>query len=372
MNNIQKLNALGQSVWCDNISRRMIDGGELQRLIDLGIVGVTSNPTIFMKAITGGTDYDERFQKLLHEGANIKTIYEHLVIPDIVDAADILRPIYERTNGVDGFISLEVSPKLAYNTPATVAEARRLFTEVNRPNVFIKVPATSMGIPAIELLIAEGINVNVTLIFSIAVYRDVAHAYIRGLKQLQKRGGDLSKVSSVASFFVSRVDSAVDKLLAEKRLKYPQADQLLGKAAIANAKLAYVRFKEWFDVREEFGALAQAGARVQRPLWASTSTKNPAYPDTMYVDELIGPNSVNTMPPETIQATLDHGRTEVTIDRDLEEAQQVLAELGNMDIDMTAVTDQLTFDGVKLFAQSFQELLDNLAEKESRLRAQSV
>ncbi|MBI1825412.1 MAG: transaldolase [Planctomycetes bacterium] len=388
MNNLQKLHALGQSVWCDNISRRMIDSGELQRLIDIGIVGVTSNPTIFMKAITGSADYDVRIAQILagdHGSGSdgddsdrfdlngIKNIYEKLVIPDIADAADILRPVYDRTNGVDGYISLEVSPKLAYNTPATVAEAKRLFKTLNRPNVFIKVPATSMGIPAIEMLIADGINVNVTLIFSIAVYREVAAAYINGLQTLQKRGGDLSKVASVASFFVSRVDTAVDKLLTERREKNnAKAAHLLGKAAIANAKLAYARFKEMFDPAGPFGALAASGGRVQRPLWASTSKKNPEYRDTIYVDELVGANTVNTMPPETIQATFDHGRTEITIDRGVEDAQRTLAELGNLDINLTAVTDQLTFDGVKLFAQSFQDLLENIAKKETQLRARSA
>lgn len=393
MNNIQKLNSLGQSVWVDNISRKMIDSGELQRLIDLGVSGVTSNPTIFMKAITGGTDYDDLFTRILSSGdeasaeadsGELMRHYEKLVIPDIADAADILRSVHDRTGGVDGYISLEVNPKLAYNTPGTVSEGKRLFAELNRPNVFIKVPATAQGIPAIEMLIAAGVNVNVTLVFSIAVYREVAKAYISGLRHFQKKGGDVSKVSSVASFFVSRVDTAVDKLLKEK-LATAQSNgkqenaagaehlqRLLGKAAIANARIAYERFKEMFDSNGEFGPLAAAGARPQRPLWASTSTKNPAYKDTIYVDELIGKDTVNTMPPETIAAFLDHGMAEVTIERDLNDARQTLAALGNLDVDLAAITDQLTFEGVRSFAVSFQELLDNLAAKELKLRAASA
>jgi len=367
-NTIQKLFDLGQSVWCDNLSRRMIDSGELQRLIDLGIVGITSNPTIFMKAITGGNDYDDRFLKLLDEDRSPLEIYEGLVIPDIVDAADFLRPVYDRTGGVDGYVSLEVNPKLAYKTEATVAEARRLFKEVNRPNVFIKVPATNQGIPAIEVLIGEGINVNVTLIFSITMYRNVMGAYLNGLQRLRRRGGDLSKVASVASFFVSRVDSLVDKRLEEKRANGAKVDHLLGKAAVANAKLAYARFLETFDPKGEFGELARACARVQRPLWASTSTKNPKYPDTIYVDNLVGPNTVNTLPPATIDAVLDHAKTAVTITNGLDAARSVLGTIGNLDIHMNDVTEQLTTEGVNLFAQSFDELLANLTEKEKQLR----
>ncbi len=368
INTIQKLHSLGQSVWCDNLSRKMIDSGELGRLIDLGVVGITSNPTIFMKAITGGGDYDDLLQSRSDEDLDVVSTYERLVLPDIADAADLLRPVYERMNGIDGYVSLEVNPKLAYDTEATIAEARRLFAELDRPNVFIKVPATEVGIPAVETLIGEGINVNVTLIFSLAMYRKVMRAYIDGLKRYDAVGGDLSRVASVASFFVSRVDTLVDKLLEEKRNTRASVEGLLGTAAVANAKLAYARFTEVFDRAGEFGALAARGARVQRPLWASTSTKNPAYPDTKYVDDLVGPDTVNTMPPETLASTLDHGRSEVTIDRDLEGARAALAGLAEVDIDLKAVTDQLTIEGVNAFAKSFDELLANLAAKRARLK----
>jgi transaldolase/glucose-6-phosphate isomerase len=321
-----------------------------------------------MKAITGGDDYDNLLASLSDEDLDVVSTYERLVLPDIADAADLLRPVYERTNGIDGYVSLEVNPKLAYETEGTIAEARRLFAELDRPNVFIKVPATEAGIPAIETLIGEGINVNVTLIFSVAMYRKVMWAYIEGLKRYDKAGGKLSRVGSVASFFVSRVDTLIDKLLEEKRKSGAKVEGLMGLAAVANAKLAYSRFVEVFDRSGEFGSLAEKGARVQRPLWASTSTKNPAYPDTKYVDDLVGPNTVNTMPPETLSATLDHGRTEVTIDRDLEGARSTLARLAEVGIDLQAVTDQLTVEGVKSFAKSFDELLANLSAKRTRLK----
>ncbi|MHC4698257.1 MAG: transaldolase [Planctomycetota bacterium] len=367
-NTIEKLYELGQSIWCDNISRGMIDTGELQRLIDLGVVGVTSNPTIFLKAVTGGSDYDELFNELLAEGLETQAIYEGLVLPDIADAADILRPVYERTNGVDGYVSLEVDPKLAYDTEATVAEARRLFNTLSRPNVFIKVPGTEEGIPAVETLIAEGVNVNVTLIFGIDIYMKVVRAYMNGVRRYAVSGGDPSMVASVASFFVSRVDTLVDKLL-EKHGTGRDVDHLFGKAAIANARLAYACFEEVFTPEGEFAELAARGARVQRPLWASTSTKNPAYPDTIYVDGLVGPQTVNTLPPATIEAALNHGKTDVTIDEDLDEARAVLMELANLDIDIHAVTDKLRVDGVDLFARSFNDLLSNLESKRSTLRA---
>jgi transaldolase len=368
-NVIQRLYEQGQSIWCDNISRRMIETGELQSLIDLGVVGVTSNPTIFMKAITGGTTYDNLLSKLLAKTQERMDVYEGLVLPDIADAADILRPVYERTKGVNGYVSLEVNPKLAYDTDGTVNEARRLFGTLKKPNVLIKVPATDEGMPAIETLIAEGINVNVTLIFSLAMYEKTMAAYMAGLRRLETGGGDLSKVASVASFFVSRVDTLVDKLLEEKRAGGAKVDHLLGRAAAANAKLAYARFEEVFGASGEFKELAGKGARAQRPVWASTSTKNPDYPDTKYVDELVGPNTVNTIPPSTIEAALDHGRSETTIRDDLEGARQLFAELGQIGIDIDAVTDKLRVDGVDAFAKSFEELLANLEQKQKQLRA---
>lgn len=366
MNPIQQLGKLGQSVWCDNLGRGMLDAGELKRLIDLGVTGVTSNPTIFMKAIFSGDDYDDRISAEDEAGLSVVDLYERLVLPDIADAADLLKPIHDRTDGVDGYVSLEVNPKLAYNPDATVAEARRLYRRLNRPNVLIKVPATEQGLSAIEYLIAEGISVNVTLIFSVAMYKRVMDAYVKGLGKFDATGGDVSRVASVASFFVSRVDSAVDKLLEEKKKAGAKVDDLFGLAAVANAKVAYQRFGEVFDRAGTFARLADRGARVQRPLWASTSTKNPAYPDTKYVDTLIGPDTVNTMPPETLTAALDHAKPARSIDRGLDEAHTALARLGELGISLTAVTDQLTTDGVNAFAKSFDELLDNLKKKRER------
>ncbi len=366
-NTIQTLNGLGQSIWCDNLSRGMIDSGELQRLIDLGVTGVTSNPTIFMKAITTGNDYDQRIAALRERGAGLMGVYEGLVIPDIIDAADALRPVYDKTNGQDGYVSLEVNPRLAFKPDATIAEAKRLHAEIDRPNLLIKVPATKPCLPAVESLIGQGISVNVTLIFSIAMYREVMQAYLNGLRRLHARGKDIGKVASVASFFVSRVDTLVDKLLDERRAKGVAVDHLKGGAAIANAKLAYVRFQEAFHPNGPFAELAQAGAHVQRPLWASTSTKNPDYPDTLYVDNLIGPHTVNTLPPATIDAVLDHGATSVTITEGVDAARGLLAGIGNLDIHMKDVTDQLTREGVEAFTESFEALLANLETKQATL-----
>lgn len=367
-NNIQKLNELGQSIWCDNLGRGMIDNGELQRLIDLGITGVTSNPTIFMKSISSGSEYDDQLAALADKERDVINLYEGLVISDIVDAADALRPIYDKTNGADGYVSLEVNPKLAYRPDATINEAKRLYAAIDRPNVLIKVPATEPCITAVESLIAQGISVNVTLIFSIPMYKNVMQAYVAGLRRWRSRGGDVSKVASVASFFVSRVDTLVDAKLEEKKKQGAKVDQLMGAAAIANAKLAYLRFQEVFDPKGAFAELADAGARVQRPLWASTSTKNPKYPDTLYVDNLIGPNTVNTLPPSTIEAVLDHGKTAVTITDGADAARGVLAEIGNLDIHMKDVTDQLTREGVDAFSQSFEELIANLDKKRKALK----
>ena len=370
-NTIEKLRDQGQSIWCDYLSRDMIDSGGLQRLLDIGVVGVTSNPTIFMKAITTGTDYDDRFHRLLAGGCRGMALYEGLVLPDIADAADVLKPVYDRTDGVDGYVSLEVNPKLAYDTEGTLSEARRLFRALNRPNILIKVPATSEGIPAIETLIGEGINVNATLIFSLAMHDRVMQAYRNGLGKLDAAGGDVKKVASVASFFVSRVDTLVDKLLTEKHPPHTDVTDLLGAAAVANAKLAYARFEQTFDASGEFAALAAKGARVQRPVWASTSTKNPDYPPTKYVDDLVGPDTVNTLPPQTIDAVLHEGRTQVAIRDDLPGAHTVFEQLEKVGIHVDAVTDRLSIDGVGLFVQSFDELLANLDEKQESLRAAS-
>lgn len=367
-NTIEKLYAAGQSIWCDNVSRAMLDGGELQRLIGLGIVGVTSNPTIFMKAITGSHDYDQKIGELHARGLDTMAVYEGLVIPDIVDAADQLRPVYDRTDRVDGYVSLEVNPKLAFDTPGTIEEARRLYGLLNRPNVFIKVPATDAGIPAIETLIGEGINVNVTLIFSLGMYEQVMQAYVGGLQRLVDSGGDPSRVASVASFFVSRLDTLVDKLITEKHPQHAEVADLVGEASIANAKLAYRRFEEFFDADGAFGPLAKLGARVQRPLWASTSVKNPNYPATRYVDALVGPNTVNTLPPATIDAVLREGSSECSISDDLHGCRTIVEQLLRLGIHLDGVTDKLLADGVAIFADSFDELLANLTAKQQQLR----
>jgi transaldolase/glucose-6-phosphate isomerase len=366
-NTIQQANIHGQSIWYDNIRRGMIESGELQNLIDQGVTGLTANPTIFEKAISSSVDYDEALLRLAEAGRSLNEVYEDLVISDIQSAADLLRPAYDRSDGADGFASLEVNPHLASDTSGTVAEARRFFNALNRPNVLIKVPATPEGIPAIRQLIGEGINVNVTLIFSLDAYRLVQEAYIAGLEQLAQRGGDLSKVASVASFFVSRVDTAVDNELS--RLGGNGSGDLsglMGRAAVANAKLAYRAFQETFGT-QRFAALKAGGARVQRPLWASTGTKNPAYSDVLYVDSLIGPDTVNTMPDATVEAFLDHGQVAVTVTQGVAEAQQVINSLEKVGVSMSGVTARLLADGVKAFADSFDQLMGNIEGKRSKL-----
>jgi len=364
MTKLHELGQLGQSIWYDNIRRALLDSGELKALVEAGVTGVTSNPTIFEKAIAGSTDYDEALHQLVDAGKSVQEIYEALALDDIGRAADLLRPIYDRTGAADGYVSLEVSPTLAHDTENTIAEARRLFGTLGRPNVMIKVPATPAGIPAIETLIADGINVNVTLIFSLAQYKDVAHAYIAGLERRAAQGGDVSRVASVASFFVSRVDSAVDQALEA----HPEGAELQGKTAIANAKQAFASFREIFG-GARWERLAAQGARVQRPLWASTSTKNPLYPDTLYVDQLIGPHTVNTVPPQTLQAVLDHGTAAATLEAGLKEAQSQLARLPEFGVDLDAITQQLLDDGVASFAKSFESLMHSIAHKRERLLA---
>ncbi len=368
-NTIQSLYDMGQSIWCDNLSRRMLDAGELRRWIDQGVGGVTSNPTILMKAVTGTADYDRLFDTLLRSTDDLVSLYEGLVLPDIADAADTLRPVYDRTHGVDGYVSLEVNPRWAADTQATIDEARRLFTNLNRPNVMIKVPATDQGIPAVETLIGEGINVNVTLIFSPAMYEKVMQAYLAGLKRRRQSGGDLSTVSSVASFFVSRLDAKVDAILEARREAGEEVDALLGRAAVANARLAYARFEQVFDEAGAFGGFARDGARVQRPLWASTSTKNPAYSPTKYIDSLVAPRTVNTLPPPTIQAVMQQDSAAVTIRDEITAARDLFRKLDRLDIDMAAITDQLLIEGVDAFAKSFEDLLANLAGKQQKVRA---
>jgi len=366
-NPLVELQNYGQSVWHDNISRDLINSGKLKRLIDEdGLRGVTSNPTIFEKAINGTSDYDAPLKSLLADGKDVKEIYEALAIEDIQRAADLFRPIFNETGGQDGFVSLEVSPKLAHQTEETLQEARRLWRRVNRPNVMIKVPATPAGIPAVERLIGEGININITMMFSMGHYTQVAEAYLRGLEILEQSGKPLT-VASVASFFVSRVDTLVDKLL-EGRL--PQAthsqreeiESLQGKTAIANSRLVYQKFKEIFG-GPRFFALKQKGARVQRPLWASPSTKNPHSGDVLYVEELIGPDRVNTIPPATIDAFRDHGVVRPSLEENLEEAKQIFVRLAQLGIDMDEVALKLQNDGVKLFADSFDTLMESISAK---------
>ncbi len=369
-NPVQDVQRLGQSIWYDNIRRGLLDSGELKRLIEMGVTGLTSNPTIFEKAIAGSTDYDEALTELARSDKSVDESYEALVIEDIRNTADLLRPIYDRTNGVDGYASLEVSPKLAHDTAGTTAEARRLFGALDKPNVMIKVPATPEGIPAVRQLISEGININVTLIFSLEAYRQVMEAYIAGLEEYIAGGGDPSRIASVASFFVSRVDTAVDALLEERmRQGEPDVKALMGKAAIANAKLAYREFRQVFG-EERFSTLKGKQARPQRPLWASTSTKNPAYSDLMYVEALIGPDTVDTLPPATLTALLEYGTPGLTLGKGTEQAEEHLQALEKVGVNMAQVTDKLLADGVKSFADSFDTLLANISEKMAKLTAQ--
>ena len=369
-NSIQELQSLGQSVWYDNMRRGLITSGELQRLIDLGVSGLTSNPTIFEKAIAGSNDYDEALQELAGSDASTEEIYETLVIEDIKAAADLLRRVFDRTGGADGFASLEVSPHLAHDADGTVNAARRLFAALDRPNVMVNVPGTPEGITAVRQLIGEGINVNVTLIFSLDVYRQVREAYLAGLDELARRGGDVSKVSSVASFFVSRVDTAVDDLLEERpRSGIGGLEGLLGRAAVANAKVAYRDFQEAF-YSDEFAALSSKGGRVQRPLWASTGTKNPEYSDVLYVESLAGKDTVNTMPEATLTAFLDHGQAAEAISTDVSEAESALRRLDEVGIGLEQVTTKLLRDGLRAFADSYDKLLANIEEKRTRLQAE--
>ena len=360
MNPLKELGAQGQSIWLDYIRRNLIRSGELKRMVDEdGIRGVTSNPTIFEKAIAGSTDYDDALSAMLADDANaeVEKLYEPLAIEDIQMAADVLRSVYDSTNGDDGYVSLEVSPHLAHDTPGTIAAAKRLRAAVNRPNLMIKVPATPAGIPAIEQLIADGLSINVTLMFSMQHYEAVARAYVKGLE----RCANPAQVASVASFFVSRVDTAVDKAL--ESLATERALSLLGKIAVANSKIVYERFRQIFH-GEGFAPLRQRGARVQRPLWASTGTKNPKYSDVLYVENLLGRETVNTLPPETINAFRDHGRViEDAVADKLDDAAAALGRLKALGIDLDAITEKLQQDGVAAFAASFDQLMAALEKK---------
>jgi len=350
-----------QSPWLDNVRRDWIRNGEMLRWRERGVRGVTSNPTIFQKAISGGADYDEQFSALLASGNSVVECYWEMVVADIRDTLAIFRPIFDESDGVDGYVSVEVSPLLARDTDGTIAAARQLDELIDEPNLYIKIPGTEEGLPAIEQVIAEGRSVNVTLLFSLERYREVMEAYIRGL---ERHDGDLATISSVASFFISRVDSEADARL--EQVGSPEALALRGRVAIANAKLAYEAFLETFT-GPRWEALAARGARVQRPLWASTSTKNPSYPDTLYVDTLIGPNTVNTIPDATLGDFDDHGTLARTIDAELAEAHAVIDALAGVGVDLAAITRKLEVEGVASFSASFDDLLATLSEKASSL-----
>jgi transaldolase len=370
MNPLLKLSEYGQSYWLDNLSRKMIIDGMLKkRVTEQGLRGVTSNPTIFNNAISKSSDYDEQIKLLVKKGNPIAEIYQALVVKDVQDACDILGSVYEKSNGLDGYVSLEVSPYLARHALETMEEARRLFKAVNRPNCMIKIPGTVEGFPAIEQMIYEGVNVNITLLFSIQHYEAVAKAYIRALERRAAENKDVNNVASVASFFVSRIDVLVDQLLNHRILPGKddetthQAKSLLGKLAVASGKLAYQSYKKIFS-GDRWEALVQKSARVQRPLWASTSTKNPEYYDACYVEPLIGKNTVNTMPDDTIEAFADHGKiVEDAVERNIEEARESFDMVEKLGISMNYVTRRLEDEGIQKFIDPFNVLMDSIAKK---------
>jgi transaldolase / glucose-6-phosphate isomerase len=367
-NTLRQLYEMGQSVWQDNIRRGELKSGALRKLMDEGVMGVTANPTIFEKAIAGSTDYDEAIEELVRSGSSAEDIYKMLVVEDIGHAADIFRDVYDRTEGVDGYISIEVAPNLAHDTEGTIREGREYWKELDRPNVMIKVPATEAGLPAIEELLYSGVNVNITLIFSVDVYREVMERYLRALERRVEEGEPVDRIASVASFFVSRVDTKADKMLEDK-LKEEQDPErqklirsLMGTAAINNSKIAYQAFLDTFS-GPRWEKLKKKGARVQRPLWASTSTKNPNYRDVIYVEELIGPDTVNTMPPATITAFKDHGEVKRTIDKNLDLALKQLKQMEELGVSLQQITDELTVEGVESFTKSFDSLAECITTK---------
>lgn len=366
----------GQSIWMDNLSRTLIESGELKQMIEeRGIVGITSNPAIFEKAIIGNAVYDADIEEGIRAKKSVLEIYENLVFEDIRNACDILRPVYDSSNGLDGYVSIEVPPIIAHDTEKTIEEARRYYAQIGRENVMIKIPGTSKGLPAVEQVISHGINVNVTLLFSVNSYVETAWAYIRGLEKRAEQGEDISKIASVASFFLSRIDSNIDDRLDEKlsegvddlnmeaRLK-----AVKGKIAIANAKIAYQKYKEIFG-SDRWKALAEKGAKVQRLLWASTGTKNPEYSDVMYVDELVGPDTVNTLPPSTIEACADHCSPASRIETGVEEAYNLIDSLKDPDIEINLdeVMDELLDDGIAKFVKPFESLMSSLEDKVKNL-----
>ncbi len=366
MTKLHELAELGQSIWYDYIRRDLITSGELETLISMGLRGLTSNPSIFEKAIAHSTEYDEDIKTLAMENRSAMEVYEALALKDIAATADLFRPVHHQTKGLDGYVSLEVSPYLARDTQKTVSEARRLFETLQRPNVMIKVPATVECLPAITELISSGVNVNVTLLFSMTRYKEVAEAFLKGLERLSAQGPsasggqNLDQVASVASFFLSRVDSAIDKELEKAGRK-----DLAGKAAVANAKIAYREFLAIFK-GSRWKRLHEQGAGPQRLLWGSTGTKNPEYPDTMYVDELIGPNTVNTVPPDTLKSFMDHGKVRETLTRDVDEAEKHLDLLAESGISLEAIAEKLLDDGIVAFAKPFEALIKSIEEKKDR------
>jgi transaldolase len=371
---VEKMNEIGQSIWYDNIERRLLVDGTLAGMVKRGeIRGITSNPSIFNNAISQSSDYDLEIQSLAEEGLEKEGIYERLAVKDIQDAADLFRDLYDQTKGADGYVSLEVSPYLAHDTEKTIQEAERIWGLVDRPNLMVKIPATLEGLLAITEAISKGININVTLIFSLERYNRVREAYLAGLEKRFAAGEDISRVASVASFFISRIDTKVDKKLTTLKEKAESSsqekiDSLFGKTAIASGKLAFLDYEKTFTGDERYLELAENGAQRQRALWASTSTKNPAYPDTMYVDELIGPNTINTIPPKTLQAFLEHGTVKRTIDQDLDGSRKTFADLTELGIDLIEVTQELEDEGVKAFADAFTSLLDSLDAKIQKLK----
>lgn len=368
-NQLRELAAAGQSVWLDNIKRSMFATGELQKLVDIGLRGQTSNPTIFEHAIGAGTDYDAQLKGLIGNEHDPQNLFEALAIQDIRSACDVFAPVFKSTNGLDGYVSLEVSPTLAHDTKGTTDAAARLWKAVDRPNVMIKIPGTPECIASIRASIAAGININVTLLFSVDQYAAAASAYIEGLEDRAKAGQPIAKIASVASVFVSRIDTMIDKILDDRIAKGEKLDDLKGKAGIANLKLTYAKFEELFR-GDRFAALKAKGAKVQRPLWASTSTKNPKYFDLMYVLNVVGTDTVNTMPPATLDALCDHGVVKPdTIHDDVSGGKALIDALAAKGVSLHDVTEQLVADGVKSFAQSFKEMLDAIAGKQEALSA---
>ncbi|KPK64218.1 hypothetical protein AMJ83_03025 [candidate division WOR_3 bacterium SM23_42] len=369
---VQQLNEYGQSVWLDYISRALLDTGRLRKLIEQGVRGLTSNPSIFDKAVSKSSDYDKSIGELRRKQKSTFEIYDDITVKDIQDAADAFRSVYDATNGLDGYVSLEVNPKLAHSTEQTIAEGKRLHGKVNRPNVMFKVPSTDAGFPAIAALLAQGINVNVTLIFSVQQYVNTAKAYLQGVENLLQRGGDVRRIRSVASVFVSRVDTLIDKMIDETLQRYSEVNiqqklqNLKGKAAAANSALIYAKYRETFDTKR-FADLSRKGIGIQRVLWGSTSTKNPAYSDTKYVTELIGKDTVNTLPEHTLTAFLEHGVVAEALPADIAKARATIGELKDFGIDIDDVCTKLLQDGVIAFEKSFDSLLKSVEEKASKL-----